>query len=87
VITLPNGAEWAIATREKEGALATMHMFKLAKTSVTELVPSRYRRKFRLYKQTMRDYGVFEDSNIFINPEFYLCDYKLFIISLLGEYC
>ncbi len=68
VITLPDKTEWAIASREKEGTWATMHLFKLTKTSPTELVPSRYKRKFRLYRQTMRDYGVFENEGTFINP-------------------
>jgi hypothetical protein len=56
VVTLPNGAEWVLAARAKDGTLATMHFYKLAKSAATELVPSRYRRKFRLYEQTMRDY-------------------------------
>ena len=87
VITLPNGIEWAIATRAKDNTLATMHLYKLANTPATEQVPSRYRRKFRLFQQTMRDYGVLDNPSVFINPEYFLTGHKLFSISLLGEYC
>ena len=64
-----------------------MHLYKLANTPATEQVPSRYRRKFRLFQQTMRDYGVLDNPSVFINPEYFLMGYKLFSISLLGEYC
>lgn len=50
IITLPNNQEWVIASREKENDEATMHLFKLTKTSPTDVVESNYKRYFRLYK-------------------------------------
>ena len=88
VVQLPNGSDWLIAAREnKKNSKATMHMFKLAKSSPTEIIYSRYKRSFKLYKKTMQDYSIFEREDTFINPFHYSTNYKLYSISVLGEYC
>ena len=64
-----------------------MHFFKLAKSSPTDTVTSRYKRKFRMFSKTIKNNEILANNEKFINPEFFLMGSKVFIISVLGEYC
>lgn len=64
-----------------------MHFFKLVKSSPTDTITSRYKRKFRMFTKTIKNNEILANNEKFINPEFFLIGSKVYILSVLGEYC
>lgn len=64
-----------------------MHFFKLVKSSPTDTVTSRYKRKFKMFSKTIKNNEILANNEKFINPEFFLIGSKVYILSVLGEYC